>query len=132
RREGLWAPCESGCLHDRGEHVADAPCAPDVVSPHDATAEGDAERGRREGGLVAFVDLELEKTAQERLVGRRQQQRIAEVGESGRRAEQLEGLLPGLAQIEASVEHDALFRDPSFFGPCRTVEEEVGYGGHDV
>ena len=63
-----------------------------VVRPQDATAERDAERVSGDRRLAALPHLEVEQHAEEPLVRRRQQDRVAERNERRGRAQQHERL----------------------------------------
>ena len=90
-----------------------------VVHAHDPAAARDAVRDRGERLLPPIVDLAAEQLADEPLVRRRQQQRVAELGVHGRLAQQHRALRGRLAQIEAGVEHDLLGLEPGGLGPPR-------------
>ena len=59
-------------------------------------------------------------TAQEGLVGRREQQRVPQRGQGGRSPQQLERLRRRLAQVEPGVDHHPLGRDARRPGPAGT------------
>ena len=98
----------------------------DVVHPHDAAPVGDAVRDRRERRVAAVVDVEAEQLAEEPLVRRRQEQRVAERGERVALAQQHRALRRRLAEVEPGVERDLLGREPGGLGSRGAVEEERG------
>ena len=119
-------------LADGGERVAGPAGALDVVHPHDAAAPGDAEGRRADGSLAPLGELQIEDLAEECLVGRGEQQRVAERGEGRRRAQKGQRLLRRLAEVEAGIEHDALGGDAGGAGAGGPVGEEAGHVVHDV
>ena len=110
-----------------GEDVAHAHGAPDVVHPHDAAAPGDAECRRADGSLATLGELQVEHLAEEGLVRRGEQQRVAERGQGRRGAQQGQRLLGRLAEVEAGVEHDAVGRDARGPGAGGPLGEEAGH-----
>ena len=67
---------------------------------------GDAVRDRRQRRGAPVVDVEVEQLAEEPLVRRREQQRVAVPGERVALAQQHRALRRRLAEIEAGVERD--------------------------
>src|SRR4051794_35545625 len=95
------------------------------MGPDDAAPPRHPEGGRRQRGVVAVVDLELEEATEKRLVRRRQEERVPELGQLVRLLQQGQRLLPGLAEVEAGVEHDAILGDACRYGALDPVEEEA-------
>ena len=101
----------------RFDHAADRDRTGDVVHPHDAAAVRDAVRDRRQRRRAAVVDVEVEQLAEEPLVRRRQQQRVAVRGERVALAQQHRALRRRLAEVEAGVERDLLRGEAGGLGP---------------
>ena len=74
--------------------------------------------------LLALSDLEAENDAEEGLVGGRQEQRIAQVGQPVRGPQQGERLGRRLAQVEPGVDHDPVGGDAGGPGPLGPLEQE--------
>ena len=72
------------------------------------------------------VDVELEQIAEEPLVRRRQQQRVAVARQRVALAQQHGALRGCLAEVEAGVERDLLGREPGGLRPRGAVEQERG------
>src|SRR5262245_54580760 len=83
-------PPPSRRLQNRGNYVNRAAGAAGVVGTDQAAAAGDADDRRRQRRVIALVDFEVEQLSEERLVGGRQQQRVAEGGKIRRTAQQFD------------------------------------------
>ena len=64
-----------------GRHVGDTTGAAHIVDAQDATSTTDPEGGCSQRRFAALVDLQIEQSTQEGLVGCRQQEWIAERGQ---------------------------------------------------
>src|SRR5580692_10169044 len=71
-------------LADGGEHVTGPAGALDIVHTHNAAAPGDAEGRRADGSLAPLGELQIQDLAQKRLVGGRQEERVAQRGQRRR------------------------------------------------
>ena len=103
-----------------------------VVHPHDAAAARDAVRDRGQRLVAPVVDLAAEQLADEPLVRRRQQERVAEPGVHRRLPQQHRALRGRLAEVEPGVEHDLLGLEPGGLGAARPLEQERGDVGDEV
>ena len=108
----------------------------DLVDADDAGPGGDAERDRGQAALEALVEGDVEGLADEVLVGEGDQHRVAEVGQLGQAAGQLQGVEGVLVEVVAGVDDQAVGRDPALAGEGDPVGEEgpdlgdhVGVGG---
>ena len=88
------------------------------------------DRGERLGPPV--VDLAAQQLADEALVRRREQQRIAERRVLRALAQEHRALGGRLAEVETGVEHDLLGSQPDRFGPLRPIAQERGDVGDEI